>query len=108
MIRAEELLDMATINGAIAQGRPDCGALKAGYKADLIAVDLRRPHLIPNHDTAALLVYSAQASDVVLTMVDGRIVYEDGRLLTIDCEKMAADVDASLRRVFSVDVAPAG
>jgi len=108
VIRAEELLDMATINGAIAQGRPDCGALKAGYKADLIAVDLRRPHLIPNHDTAALLVYSAQASDVVLTMVDGRIVYEDGRLLTIDCEKMAADADASLRRVFSVDVAPAG
>lgn len=99
-VHAAELLDAATINGALAQGRSDCGALKSGYKADLIAIDLNRPHLKPNLDCAALVAYSAQAADVSMTMIDGEIVYRDGRFLTIDTDRLDADLDASLKRVF--------
>ena len=46
------------------------------YLADLILLDFNAPHLKPNHNTIANLVYAAHGSDVCLTMVDGRIVYE--------------------------------
>ena len=100
VVHTPELLDAVTINGALAQGRYDCGALKPGYKADLIAIDLSRPHMKPNHDCAALVAYSAQASDVAMTIIDGEIVYQDGRYLTIDTEKLDVDLAASLKRVF--------
>ena len=50
----------------------------AGGKADVVAIDLDRPHLMPAHDVLALLTYSVQGSDVVMTMVDGKILYENG------------------------------
>ena len=81
-----QVLDMATVNGAKALGRPDTGVLKEGFKADIIAVDMTRPHMIPALDPVALLIYSAQASDVCMTMVDGEILYEDGEFFTIDAE----------------------
>ena len=100
IVRPDDLLLMATLNGARAQGRPDCGELAVGKKADLIAIDLRQPHLMPAHDVTALLVYSAQASDVAMTMVDGKILYERGAWLTIDREQILRDLDASTARLF--------
>ena len=100
IVRPDDLLLMATLNGARAQGRPDCGELAVGKKADLIAIDLRQPHLMPSHDVTALLVYSAQASDVAMTMVDGKILYERGAWLTIDREQVLRDLDASTARLF--------
>ena len=82
-----QILDMATINGAKALGRPDTGVLKTGYKADIIAVDMTAPHMQPALDPVALLVYSAHGSDVKMTMVDGRILYEDGKFTTINAAK---------------------
>jgi len=99
-ILPEHLLSMATRNGALAQGRTDCGELAVGFKADLIALDLRKPHLMPAHDIPALLVYSAQASDVTMTMVDGRILYENGTCMTIDLDQVLSDIDESVRRLF--------
>lgn len=101
LLQPGELLDIATINGALAQGRADCGALKVGNYADLMIVSLDKPHMKPDHDTAALLVYSAQASDVQATMINGRFVYDRGEWLTIDREKLDADLAASVQRVFS-------
>ena len=86
-LTAEQILDMATVNGAKALGRPDTGILKTGMKADIIALDMSAPHLKPAGDIPSLLVYSAQASDVCMTMVDGRILYEDGAFTTIDAAK---------------------
>ena len=74
-MKAETVLKMATINGAALQQRLDTGSLEVGKKADIVAVNLDAPHMKPNLDPLALLVYSAQASYVTMTMVDGLILY---------------------------------
>jgi len=61
--------------------------LKVGYAADLFLIDTDKPYMHPAHDMLANLVYSAQGSDVVLTMCDGKILYENGVYKTIDVEK---------------------
>lgn len=76
VLPAWEILEMATVCGARALGYSDLGMLREGYLADLILLDFDAPHLKPNHNTIANLVYAAHGSDVCLTMVDGRIVYE--------------------------------
>ncbi len=81
---------MATRNGAIQQGRDDIGSLTVGKKADIVAIDLRKPHLVPNLETLATLCYSAQGSDVCMTMVNGRVLYENGEFKTIDAERTYA------------------
>lgn len=101
LMKPAQLLAMATINGARLQGRPDTGSLEVGKKADIIAFDLDRPHLYPNLDPMALLVYSAQGSDVVMTMVDGRVLYEDGEFLTLDAEKIMAEAKAAVSRLYT-------
>ena len=90
-----QLLDMATVNGAKAQGRFDTGVLEAGKRADIIAIDLTGPHMFPYYDIPALHCYSAPGSDVRMTMVDGRILYEDGKYLTMDIEKVMKDARES-------------
>ena len=100
IMKPSELLAMVTKNGAEAQGRHHCGKLAVGCKADVVAIDLDRPHLVPRHDIPALLTYSVQGSDVVMTMVDGNILYEDGQFLTMDWEKTKFDLDAAFTRLF--------
>ena len=91
---------MVTINGANAQKRADTGTIAVGKKADLAAIDLDKPHLIPHEDLFATLVYTAQASDVCMTMVDGKILYENGQFFTIDAEKTMAEFKASVGRLI--------
>lgn len=91
IMKPETTIKMATVNGSILQGRPDTGALEKGKKADIIALNLDAPHLVPDYDTLALVTYSAQGSDVCMTMVDGRILYEDGQYLTMDRERVFHD-----------------
>jgi 5-methylthioadenosine/S-adenosylhomocysteine deaminase len=93
-----DILRMATRGGAIAQGRLDTGLIKEGYRADFAVVDFGRPHLSPSHDHVANTVYAAQASDVEMTIVDGRIVYRDGRFANFDvADAMAKSVAAAAR-----------
>ena len=94
------VLRMATINGAKAQGRFDTGSLEVGKKADIVAFDTTSPHLTPNLNPEALVVYSAQASDVSMTMVDGKILYEKGEFKTIDKERVYAEVKKSVERLY--------
>ena len=100
IMRPDTVLRMATVNGAKLQGRPDTGRLAAGMKADVVAVDMDRPHLYPAFEALPLLVYSAQASDVVMTMVDGKILYENGEYLTIDREKALQDAKQAVKRLY--------
>ena len=90
LLPPSQLLRMATVEGALAQGRRDTGLIRQGYFADLCVVDLQRPHLRPVHDVLANLTSSAQASDVCLTMARGRVVYQDGAFRTIDIERTMA------------------
>ena len=98
-IKAEDIIDMATVNGAKAMGR-DTGILEAGKKADIIAVSLDGPHMVPSFDILPLLVYSAQGSDVKMTMVDGRVLYDDGIYSTIDVDKAKFDLAEAIKRIY--------
>ena len=91
-ITPAEAIAAATISGALSQGRMDCGKIEKGYKADLILLDATAPHMYPMHEAVNNVVYSASGSDVCMTMIDGKIVYENGDFLTIDTEKVTADV----------------
>ena len=100
LISTQEVLDMATVNGAKLQGRDDTGVLAIGKKADIIALDLSKPHLYPDFDTPALLTCSAQAGDVCMTMVDGNILYENGEFKTLDEDKVRADMQRAVERLY--------
>ena len=88
LMNPSQVLKMATFNGALSQGRTDTGSLEVGKKADIIAINLDAPHLVPDNDTLALVTYSAQAGDVCMTMVDGKVLYRDGQFLTMDRDKI--------------------
>lgn len=90
-LSCDDVLDMATINGAKCQGRDDTGLLEVGKCADIIAVDMNKIHLYPIFDYPSILVKSAQGSDVCMTMVDGKILYEDGEYLTLNKKKIVED-----------------
>lgn len=83
-------LRMATIEGAKAIGLGDLiGSLEVGKKADFIAIDLKKPSMLPVFTTPMRnivpnLVYSARGDEVVLSVVDGKIIYKDGKILEID------------------------
>lgn len=99
VINAYQALQMATTNGAKALGLEKLGSLKPGYKADLILVDLEKPHFHPHHDVIAHLVYAAGPADVDLVMVDGQILVEDGRVLTLDEEEVYQRVKECVQRI---------
>lgn len=100
LMKPAQVLTMATVNGAKLQGRTDTGALEVGKKADIAAFDFTRPHFCPNLEPMALLTYGAQGSDVCMTMVDGRILYENGEFLTMDQEKVLFEAKATLKRLY--------
>jgi 5-methylthioadenosine/S-adenosylhomocysteine deaminase len=87
VLKASDVLNMATVNAARAIGRTDTGLIEVGKRADLCVINLDRPHLTPALDIPNLLVYSAQASDVVMTIVDGVILYDNGEFTSIYAEK---------------------
>ena len=82
---ASAALMMATVTGAQAQGRgSECGMLCEGMDADIVLVDFSAPHLIPCHNVLNGLVWSAKGGDVAMTMVRGRILYQNGSFPTLD------------------------
>jgi 5-methylthioadenosine/S-adenosylhomocysteine deaminase len=88
-LTAAGALRMATRNGAESQGREgESGQIAVGTDADLVLVDFDQPHLTPLHNPVSSLVYSARGSDVALTMVRGKILYQNGEFLTIDKERV--------------------
>jgi 5-methylthioadenosine/S-adenosylhomocysteine deaminase len=96
-----QLLKLATINGARAQDREDCGSIKVGNKADLVIFDMDKPHLQPVFDELANILYSGQSDDICMTMIDGQIVYKDGEFKTIDIEKVMHKAVGIKERILS-------
>jgi 5-methylthioadenosine/S-adenosylhomocysteine deaminase len=95
-----DLLRLVTIDGARALGLEDrVGTLEPGKDADLCAVSLAAPHVRPVHDPVAALFHAARGTDVVLTAVRGRVLYRDGRVLTLDEAALAEAVEDPARRV---------
>jgi 5-methylthioadenosine/S-adenosylhomocysteine deaminase len=87
-LKTGELLELATCEAAKAMNRSETGVLAPGSKADVIIVDLDKPHCLPVYQPAAALVYSARADDVVTTIVDGRIIMENRVLPGLDEEEI--------------------
>jgi 5-methylthioadenosine/S-adenosylhomocysteine deaminase len=91
---------MATIEGAKAIGLADLiGSIEVGKRADLIAIDLAAPHLMPIHNLYALLVYAAGRSDVSDVWVDGEQVIENRRSTKLDFAELRKDVNQKVSQL---------
>lgn len=83
-VPAMEVLKMATVNGAHAMGLNECDTLSEGKKADLIMIDLKQPNMQPIQNTEKNLVYAGSKQNVKMTMVAGKVLYQDGEFY-LDC-----------------------
>ena len=88
LITPSQALYAATRGGALAQGRDDCGVLKEGMKADILAFRTDTPEMNPVHDMTNNMVYSASDGDIAMTMIDGEVLYEDGEFTKLDTERI--------------------
>ncbi len=109
---ARTVLKMATTEGARALGmHAEIGSLEPGKLADLIVLDLDRPHLTPVYDPISHLVYSARGSDVRDVFVGGKRVVDHGRLTTLDVEELKRTVrllGKAIARELGIDGHPGG
>ena len=82
LMKAQEILDMATVNGARSLGDESIGSIEAGKKADIIMIDSRMPNIFPVSEENAVnsIVYSANPSNISMVMVDGKILKEAGKI----------------------------
>lgn len=94
LVPAPDAFAMATVNGAKAQGREnECGKLAVGFDADITMLDLDAPHLYPMHSLLSNVVFAARGSDVCMTMVRGRTLYENGEYKTVDVERARYEIE---------------
>ena len=101
-ISAKEIVKMATINGAKCMGYDNLGILKEGYLADICMIDVDKPNMCPHSDFLKALVYSAGRQNVKLTMVDGKILYENGNFfINEDEEYIYKKCDELLKNLIS-------
>ena len=100
---ASAALMLATVTGAQAQGRSqETGMLCVGMDADIALVDFSAPHLIPCHNVLNGLTWSAKGGDVALTMVRGKILYQNGKFPTIDLNAVVEELTAyAIPRLFA-------
>lgn len=97
---ASSVLDMATINGAKILGYPDLGILAPGMRADCIALDLNLPNMLPLHQPVSQLVYAASGHECLMTMIEGEIVYQNGKFSRFDFDSLRNEF--ALLREFTV------
>ncbi|MBN1192618.1 MAG: amidohydrolase family protein [Coriobacteriia bacterium] len=99
---AETFLRMATLGGAQALKLDGTvGSLEAGKRADIVAVDLSQSYQVPTQDPAAALVHTCNQEDVLMTMVDGRVLFDRGRFLSVDPEAISDRLERMRLKVRS-------
>ncbi len=97
---ASTVTRMATCDGARVLGMENLvGSLKVGMKGDIIIIDLNRPHLTPMYNACSHLVYAAKGDDVKTVLINGKVVMEDWKVLTIDEHEVMDRVNQIARRV---------
>lgn len=98
---AYEALRLATANGARAMGCADgeLGVIREGALADVIVVDMQKPHLQPVHNVVSNVVYCGKASDVETVVVGGRIVVENRRIAGVDLPELYRGVAEAVERI---------
>jgi 5-methylthioadenosine/S-adenosylhomocysteine deaminase len=106
VLPAPEVLEMATIEGARTLGLDRLiGSIEPGKRADMIVVSMRSPRQTPMYDPLSHLVYATQGSDVRTTIVNGKVLMQDGKVATMDekavleeARRLAGDVRAAVGR----------
>ncbi len=97
---AEAVLRMATAGGAEAIGMgEEIGSLEVGKRADVIQVSFDDVHFVPTYDVTSHLVYVADEQDVASVVVEGRVLMRDGKILTIDTERVRREADAMAAKI---------
>jgi len=100
-IRAEDILEMATVRGAKALGLDDkVGSIEPGKKADIITINYWDPKLMPMNDPVSHIVYSAHGDDVSNVIIDGKLVMRDRKVLTLNEDEVLADAEKHSRELF--------
>ncbi len=93
VMNAKSVLRMATIDGARALGISDItGSIEPGKKADIIILDTKKPHLTPMYNAASHIVYAARASDVTTSVINGRLIMENRKILSFDTAEASQKV----------------
>lgn len=100
LITPEEVLYAGTRAGAISQGRYDSGRISTGSKADLVVLDMSGVNMTPDINDINNLVYAGSNRQILLTMVDGKVLYENGEFRTIDIEKVKYNVNAVTKKII--------
>jgi len=89
VLPADRVLEMGTLGGAkVLNLEKEIGSIEIGKKADIILIDLDKPHLYPRHDLIANIIYSAQGSDVKTSIIDGQVIMKDYEVKGLDEEKI--------------------
>ena len=102
ILPAEQILEMATVEGAKALSwEKEIGSIEVGKKADLAIVNLKKPHLCPLYNEASHLVYAVKASDVETVIINGKTVMESRRLTTLDIEKVMKTAEKAKNRLLN-------
>lgn len=97
---AFEVLEMATKGGALAMGLDDCDVLAEGKRADFAVIDLKQPNMQPLHNIAKNLVYSGSKLNVSMTVVNGQVLYENGKFPTVDAELIYAEANERIKELM--------
>jgi 5-methylthioadenosine/S-adenosylhomocysteine deaminase len=102
VLDAFTVLKMATLSGAKALGMADrIGSLEVGKRGDVIVVDTHKPHLTPMYNPYSHMVYAAKGSDVSHSLINGRLVMEDRKLLTLDLREVLRRAEEMSKKVLS-------
>lgn len=97
---ADDVLYMATAGGAGAMGLKDCDRLAVGKKADIIMIDLQQPNMQPINNITKNIVYSGSKQNVKMTMINGKILYEDGKFnVNLDIPEIYQKANAVVERM---------
>ena len=91
------ILKAGTSDGALCMGLNDSDVLAEGKKADIIMIDMNKPSMQPENNIARNIIYSADNSVVKMTMIDGKILYEDGKFTTIDLDEVIKESNKLLK-----------
>ncbi|MCR5587111.1 MAG: amidohydrolase [Lachnospiraceae bacterium] len=99
---ANEVLKSATYVGAKCMHLDDCAEVKAGQKADLIMIDLNQPNMQPIHNIPKNIVYSGSKQNVVMTMVNGKVLYDHGKFdVGVSPEEIYAKAGESIKAMVA-------
>lgn len=96
---ANAILKAATIGSAHCMGLDECDVINEGKTADLIVIDMHRPNMQPINNITKNIVYSGSKENVKMTMINGKILYENGEFINTDIERIYSEAQAVIDRI---------